>query len=468
MVFKKMKVGDVATVSSESEMQLLRAIEGSNLGGWIPGADSIHVKKLGGGKYEYEWTEKYKSPRWWVTYTLPKVSPIPEGYEPAFEGEEIQKGWKFFSQEKWQDCVSIGDKVASFFSPIIKPKKPVSSGPAIPDGYESIQEGDVIQAGDMHFFKERWNPVIHSVGIPYRPGQWESEVVRKKPVANTAEHGPIPEGYKLYEEGEILEPGDMYWNELNCKWMLLDYKLGEKKPSHWTSVIIKPIKKPTESPHGPIPEGYELIGFGETYRNGDIVWNKEYRSWREPRSVYEFQHSQFVARKKPTISTMEHQDGATTTTVSLGGIGSKFEKNGREYEVTHETEVAHSNGLRQIEIKAVSRPVYGESPIKKAVDELHSLVSQGALDAVAEAAKILDNRPSWIYSSPWLSSEVEKAARKTAADAANELSKSLKEQPSVWIDERLAEKHSRKVSPEFLRQYEAHKANRKQWDPRDH
>lgn len=139
------------------------------------------------------------------------------------------------------------------------------------------------------------------------------------------DHGQIPDGYHLIESGETLESGDMYWYPYDKKWRLLEHGFGKEKPSHWYSFIIKP-------------------------------------------------------NKKPSVNTMEHQDGATTTTVSVGDVQSKFERDGRVYEISDITEVVSSTGRREIQIKATHNPALGQSPIKPAMD---------ALDAVAEASKRL-------------------------------------------------------------------------------
>lgn len=211
---------------------------------------------------------------------------------------------------------------------------------AIPDGYELVAPGEVYMKGDLFWVESQtdWAPrTVVSIGRQHTDSK--APTIRKKPVVTSP--APIPEGYRMIEAGELISSGDMFWSSSSKEWIRITHRFGKEVPKEWLSIVIKRIKN-------------------------------------------------------PPISTMEHQDGATTTTVSVGDVQSKFERNGREYEITDITEVVSSTGRRDLLIKAAHNPAWGQSPMKPAMD---------ALDAVAEASKMLENRPTPFE--PW-SREVRK------------------------------------------------------------
>ena len=445
-MFKRMQVGDVVVLRSDEDAQLLRAIEGNEVANWAPGNwkipdRTLSVKKISDSKYDYSWCEKLDCPKWWSTYALPRVRKIPEGYEPAFEGEEIKVGWMFGGPSDWKayDSLPAVTKVSSGHYHIIKPKgKPVATQ-SIPDGYESLKEGDTIRGGDLHYScLSKWEPVVYCVGDKYRTEDWAGSVIRKKPDPQLA-HGPIPDGYEMLGFAEPYRHGDIVWNKETCTWeiarALRDFENSQfaarKKPTVSTmetatqmgknqfvqidsqeklAAFIKSNPKIASKaimyPHGAngqLKSGTFKKPFYVQWYVCDYICQ-----WERPRESDLTEYFIPVGCDNPVVTTMEHQDGATTTTVSFGGVGSKFEKNGREYEVTRVDETVGSSGLRQLEIQATAKPTYGQSPMKPAMD---------ALDAVAKASKMLESRPSVFITSPEMHNAWTEAIEKKEAES---------------------------------------------------
>lgn len=162
-MFKKMKVGDVAAVYTNSNLRLLRDIEGlswlGNIPSEIPIVKTLYVKKTSESEYEYDWVIHPNEPKWKANYYIPLLS-IPDGYEPVFEDETIGHGWKYYMGH-WKDfSVSIGDKVSSVSGVLVikpKPKEPTVIDRPSGDGwvYAEAAQPPQIQDGEYAHFETR-------------------------------------------------------------------------------------------------------------------------------------------------------------------------------------------------------------------------------------------------------------------------------------------------------------------------
>lgn len=126
----------------------------------------------------------------------------------------------------------------------------------------------------------------------------------------------IPEGYELIKEGEVIREGDLFW----CGgWHPRQHHIGSVfKNGMGVTVRMKP------KGHGLIPEGYELVKAGDYCAEGDLFWAESCSGWT-PRTSISFGDNHTATRavtirKNPVVTTMDHQDGATTTTVRVGRL----------------------------------------------------------------------------------------------------------------------------------------------------
>ncbi len=128
-MFKKMNVGDVVTIKSAEEASLFAQVEGKVLHSDWKGR-KCQVGRIDDtiGKYRSKWYDSAVKTERCDNFSLPDVGPIPDGYEPAFEGETIQPDWLTWCnvEREWKRTRAPGCKLS--FGAYIKPKQKPSAG----------------------------------------------------------------------------------------------------------------------------------------------------------------------------------------------------------------------------------------------------------------------------------------------------------------------------------------------------
>ncbi len=149
-MFKKMQTGDVVTIRSEAEANLFTKIHDQwILADWNNRKGQVAKTAEGVMVYLYGKDEQV---RFIQNYFLPDVGPIPDGYEPAFEGEIIQSDWLtwYNVEREWKRTRVPGCKLE--FGEYIKPKQKPSAG-AIVRNESGTAVGVVAEPADNQWDK---------------------------------------------------------------------------------------------------------------------------------------------------------------------------------------------------------------------------------------------------------------------------------------------------------------------------